>query len=159
MEKIQNIFRFSQGYIQPFGDYSELYSDIVTSSTVPSRSRDGYWPNCNTPMLRKPWNLHSILLVYLWKGGKFCRLTSRALSSMVEQRTHNPLVGGSTPSGPTLPLPSRNNTKRRESFVKAFPQTPAKNRKQPHRLLDTQLDTGLKQRRVSNVESNGGNDG
>ncbi len=71
MEKIQNIFRFSQGYIQPFGDYSEPYSVIVTSSKVPLRSRYGYWPNCNTPMLRKPWNPHYGLLVYLWKGGKF----------------------------------------------------------------------------------------
>ena len=43
MEKIQNISRFSQGYIQPIGSYSEHHPGIATSSTGPLRSRYGYW--------------------------------------------------------------------------------------------------------------------
>ncbi len=61
---------------------------------------------------------------------------------MVEQRTLNPKVEGSIPSWRTKLFPSRNTTIQRPPLAQPLPLTTAKNRKELHRLPDTEPDTG-----------------
>ena len=54
----------------------------------------------------------------------------------------NRQVGGSNPPGGSTPAPSRNANARRGFYIQPNHQIPAKKRKEPHRLPDTESDTG-----------------